>query len=64
MGKKLGFFLPRTKCQHKIFDVMPVLGLGIAAVEVLSFEDEVSRSLALVGGLLCLVLSYASRRRP
>ena len=63
MSRKLQFFLLRTKCQHKIFDVMPLVGLGVATVEVLSFEDEISRSLAWVGGLLCLVLSYASRRK-
>jgi hypothetical protein len=41
---------------------MPLIGLGVATVEVLSFEDEVSRSLAWVGGLLCLVLSYVGRK--
>ena len=46
---------------------MPLLGILISAVELLVLEQEISRSLALVGGLVSAALGASEMlfpRRP
>ena len=42
---------------------MPFIGILISVAELLVFRDEVSRSLALVGGLVSAGVGLTCRRR-